>query len=490
MTAASGAGMRTLPGDFSDPGTRHVELVFRSVGERTSELGLEFAIKYIRPQRVHLIENVRPFALAVRRMLELPHATSATDCSHVVYMDADCLILEDMRGFLNANELPFVDCYVNDHYRGRVHCGIHITRVDVVRRMAELQPPENELAVVLRPESSLRDAALAELGFETSARSFDILHDCHQEFEDIFAKYALRELRSRTPDQRDRLRVAMTGWGPGADFAVAREAVAHAAKTVPEDSSPAEVQAYIENLPAIANAEVATLGLAKLPPLTRSEVDQSALELTSRTRPAEGVSKVFGIGLSHTGTKSLSVALRHLGIDTVHYPNDERTLADLIRGDGRLTVAEQFDGITDITTIPFLHEFDRHFPGAKYILTVRDESSWLASCRKHWAERPPFHQGERKENGTHMEVRRFLRAAVYGSYEFEEQRFARIAREHEQRVRDYFSERPADLLVLNIVGGEGWEKLAPFLGCDIPNRKFPHRMTPSHTWGDSLEMTD
>ena len=43
-----------------------------------------------------------------------------------------------------------------------------------------------------------------------------------------------------------------------------------------------------------------------------------------------------------------------------------------------------------------------------------------------------------------------------------------------RRVRAYFAGRPDDLLVLDVVGGEGWEKLCPFLGLEPPAEAFPH----------------
>jgi len=137
----------TLDGDWAPKGGRKVDLVFRTVEERTSDLALELALKHIRPNRVFVLKNVKPFALAVRKMLTLPH-----DCSHVVHMDADCLILEDMRPFLDHNDKPYVDCYVRDRFRGRIHCGVHVTSIEVVRRMAEIPPPDDDLAFVLRPE--------------------------------------------------------------------------------------------------------------------------------------------------------------------------------------------------------------------------------------------------------------------------------------------------------------------------------------------------
>ena len=40
-------------------------------------------------------------------------------------------------------------------------------------------------------------------------------------------------------------------------------------------------------------------------------------------------------------------------------------------------------------------------------------------------------------------------------------------------VRRYFSNRPDDLLELNIAGGQGWEALCPFLGLAAPDQPFP-----------------
>ena len=74
---------------------KRVELVFRTVGERTEKAALELAIQHIQPQRTHVIANVKPFTEAVRQQLAIDH-----QCDVVVYVDADCLILEDMRPFI------------------------------------------------------------------------------------------------------------------------------------------------------------------------------------------------------------------------------------------------------------------------------------------------------------------------------------------------------------------------------------------------------
>jgi hypothetical protein len=483
--------VRLLSGDWApkEPQARKIDLVFRTVGERTSDLALSLALKNIRPNRAWVIDRVKPFAAAVSRMLEIEH-----DCSHVVHMDADCLILEDMRPWLEQNELPYVDCYVNDRFRGPIHCGVHITRIDVIRRMKEVPIPENDMAYVLRPESRLRNLALQSLKAEKQLRHFSILHDHFQRYTDIFHKYALRELRSRTEFQRKRLDAATARWGAGVDFDVARLAMAHAARTVPEGAKPKHVEAYIHNLPHTAQTELLRAGLGHQPPLTMEEVETYMSE--QRTPSTAGFflgrkkPKVFGLGLSRTGTRSLSSALHVLGLDVAHYPTDRGSLEAMVRGDGRFPLLEQYDGLTDITTIPYLNELDRDHPGAKFILTVRDKEGWLRSCKNHWTGRSPFEKIVSTEHETHMEIRRLLRAAVYGCYDFNAERFSRVYDEHVARVMKYFEHRPDDLLVMNIVAGDRWEKLAPFVGCPVIEAPFPHKGKKLSEKMASLEVDD
>ncbi len=42
------------------------------------------------------------------------------------------------------------------------------------------------------------------------------------------------------------------------------------------------------------------------------------------------------------------------------------------------------------------------------------------------------------------------------------------------KIKNYFKDRPDDLLVMNICDGDGWEVLCPFLDKPIPAVSFPH----------------
>lgn len=460
--------VKTLPCNWAPPGSRPIELVFYSCGESTSKLALQLALEHVKPDRVHVISGPKLAGLAVQCMPKIDY-----DCSHLVSMDANCLILEDLRPFLDANGLPMVGCYVRDRFCGRTYGDVHITRLDVIRAMCAVSGPIDSIDYVLNPEMCLRRSALRRLGFETVFKNFRILQDYFQRPSDIFATYARRELRSRTGRGRKHFAAVMSGWGDGVDFSVARHAVDHAAGAVPLDATPGQVERYLRDLSNIVQIEVQKLGIG---PDQHDDIDIDMAmtgDPVGRGRSSKKF-KVFGIGLSRTGTHSLTEALHVLGFDTVHYPVDSTTLETLMRGDVRFPLLEHYDGITDITTSQYFEDLDRAWPGSKFVLTVRDENSWLRSCRDHWNGLPAFRYGEDQEHRIWLEIRRFLDAAVYGSCEFNEGRFRRTYQHHVRNVTSYFAGRSQDLLILDISAGDGYEQLAPFLGMPVPKQPFPH----------------
>lgn len=68
----------------------------------------------------------------------------------------------------------------------------------------------------------------------------------------------------------------------------------------------------------------------------------------------------------------------------------------------------------------------------------------------------------------------FISARVYGSVGFSREGFLHAYETHRRNVEQYFRNRPGDLLVLDVCGGEGWETLCPFLEVGIPETPFPH----------------
>ena len=186
----------------------------------------------------------------------------------------------------------------------------------------------------------------------------------------------------------------------------------------------------------------------------------------------EQLNKVFGLGLSRTGTSSLTVALYRLGITTKHYPRDRRTYEQLRNGDYHLDILDtRFQALTDIPVVPYFAQLDRAWPGSKFILTLRDKEDWLRSVERLWQASAEWWD----QDPQYREVAEFFRASVYGSIWFNRDRFSYVYDTHAENVRHYFAERPDDLLVMDVCAGDGWNKLCPFLGFDAPDERFPRK---------------
>lgn len=165
------------------------------------------------------------------------------------------------------------------------------------------------------------------------------------------------------------------------------------------------------------------------------------------------MSKIFGIGLSRTGTTSLTQALRILGYSAVHLPISIQQILD-------------HDAATD-TSIAMGFEFlDLMFPGSKFIYTIRDFDAWSESMRKFFSTHPMTADGQK------------IRRALYGGGGFHRDaaELKKIQENFKGRVERYFESR--SLLALNIcVPGsdeEKWDRLCYFLGRSVPDVPFPH----------------
>ena len=187
--------------------------------------------------------------------------------------------------------------------------------------------------------------------------------------------------------------------------------------------------------------------------------------------------KIFGIGLSKTGTTSLAQALIALGYRTKDNPGLSRfAKGDLSSIDARLL--EDHDALTDTPIPSFYRELDAKYPNAKFILTIRDKSGWLISCKKQFTQRLAD-----KQNEAHNQL--FL--DLYECTVFDEAKFAAGYDRFVSAVLEHFRQRPDKLLVMNVAAGDGWEKLCPFLGKPIPDVPFPKANV---TWVQWMKVTD
>ena len=163
--------------------------------------------------------------------------------------------------------------------------------------------------------------------------------------------------------------------------------------------------------------------------------------------------KVFGVGLSRSGTSSLSLALNEMGIATAHCPHD-------------FSMVKRKVASTDSPVAALFKDLDRIFPDSQFILTVRDKSKWLESCEEFWRL-----MGRCFNESLFLTI---LRRQLYGSSGFDRGLYSEAYDRHHDNVYRYFSNRPTDLLVLNVgVDTKIMEKTGVFLNREIPYLDFP-----------------
>lgn len=190
--------------------------------------------------------------------------------------------------------------------------------------------------------------------------------------------------------------------------------------------------------------------------------------------------KLFGLGMSKTGTSSLCRALQILGYKAVHNPTDDETMLSLLSGKLRCRSIEENDAVCDIMFCRHFRELDRIYPRSLFILTERDRESWHASCARHW--------DRRSVSLSRLWNEELVDFQVYGTALYSRSLFNDAYDEHYRGVIKHFrgSNR---LLRQNICGGEGWEKLCAFLSVPVPLVPFPHVIPPKWFPPDQLPQS-
>ncbi len=147
-------------------------------------------------------------------------------------------------------------------------------------------------------------------------------------------------------------------------------------------------------------------------------------------------SKILNIGMPRTGTQSLTKALVHLGLRTVHYPRGLRSIV-------------AYEAATEVRFS--LKTLDCSFPESKYILTVRDPEVWLESCRRVRSQAKPS----------------------WNPFWFRDPSTWRHLYEERIREAEAVLGGTGRLLIYRLCEGAGWDPLCSFLGYNIPKTNYP-----------------
>ena len=204
--------------------------------------------------------------------------------------------------------------------------------------------------------------------------------------------------------------------------------------------------------------------------------------------PMPRAAKVFVIGRNKTGTTSLGQLLSALGYRLGPQSRGVGMLPDWARRDFAPLVAfcRTADAFQDI---PFSLDWtyvalDQAFPGAKFILTVRDSpQDWFDSLvRFHTAligkGRVPTADDLRAHPTREPGALWTAHQLIFGVDEttlYDRATYLEHYRSHIRNVRAYFRHRPDALLVVNPGGPDALRRVCRFLGVEAPaGMAMPH----------------
>jgi hypothetical protein len=165
--------------------------------------------------------------------------------------------------------------------------------------------------------------------------------------------------------------------------------------------------------------------------------------------------KVFCIGYVKTGTTSLHKALKILGYRTVKIPYINLYWKNKFDKYIIKLQNSSYDAFCDfpIGYKDLYKQIDKSIPNSKFILTIRDKNSFGMSFENY-----------------------FKSSLVWNpDYTILTEEILNEAEKRNNEIINYFKEKPNQLLILNIINGEGWKELCTFLKKEIPNFPFPHK---------------
>ncbi|TAK51541.1 MAG: sulfotransferase family protein [Gammaproteobacteria bacterium] len=204
---------------------------------------------------------------------------------------------------------------------------------------------------------------------------------------------------------------------------------------------------------------------------------------------------VIGAGWGRTGTKSLKLAVEHLGLGPCHHMEDilasprQLKLWLAVANGETVDWNEVFAGYRSAVDWPSAHywrELAAFYPDARVILTVRPAEAWWNSYSKTLMR--AFQKSEAGIDNPHMRgvsemVLKSSRKTFPARMDDKEALLAAY-RDHEGTVRKAFAGEPERLLVYDVK--EGWEPLCRFLGVPVPMAEFPHSNTAEDFWADKV----
>ncbi|MHA7865543.1 sulfotransferase [Flagellimonas marinaquae] len=194
-------------------------------------------------------------------------------------------------------------------------------------------------------------------------------------------------------------------------------------------------------------------------------------------------SKIFCIGFNKTGTTSLYQALWREGFKLGDQTKGERLLSNYLDGDFDAIVrycrsARAFQDVpfSMPNTYRYLYQA---FPNAKFILSVRDSGykwyeSQLRFAEKRLGKVPSLTDLKQWDYCWKGWSYQYHQAVFGRGVSFEDKRVKiKIYHQHIADIKEFFLDKPGQLLVLNVAEEKSFSAFCKFLGIQSKYKSFP-----------------
>ncbi|MEP6646765.1 MAG: sulfotransferase family protein [Saprospiraceae bacterium] len=156
------------------------------------------------------------------------------------------------------------------------------------------------------------------------------------------------------------------------------------------------------------------------------------------------MSKIFCIGFQKTGTTSLGKAFTMLGYRVCGVTQELLPALRVSDFEKIKEYLQSYDVCKDNPWPVLFRQLDEYFPDSKFILTHRNEDTWIKSVVNHFDSKP-------------SDMNQYIYGVSFPKGH--EERFLNRYREHTESVLNFFKDRQDDLLVINLEDGATWEKI-------------------------------
>ncbi len=199
--------------------------------------------------------------------------------------------------------------------------------------------------------------------------------------------------------------------------------------------------------------------------------------------------KYFCVGRNKTGTTSLKGAFNSLGF-IIGDQREAEILYDKYFFKGEFEPVIKYCKTAEVfQDVPFSYKktikyVDEAFPDSKFILTVRDNAEqWYNSITSFHAKK--FGKNGRIPTVEDLKNANYVRRGfMYNTVKahrtpdddpYNKEIMINHYKNHNSYIKNYFKNRPGDLLVINLAEKDAYQKFTDFLGVESPFDKFPWR---------------